>query len=457
MLSRFRDGLTYGSFLKNAFPSILSMVFLSFYTTIDGMFVSYTTGSEALASINIVIPISCLIFGIAVMLATGSAAIIGERLGEGKREEASSIFSLISCCLLVITLFMTTFGLIFLKPISTLLGSTEVLQPYVIPYLATIIAGTIPMAFKLFFEYQVRTDGKPGIALVMSFLGLVLNIILDFLFVIIFDLGTLGAGLGTLFSITVSMLIGLVHFLKGKGLRFTKFSFKGRVVLKSCTNGSSEMLSEFSTGIVTFLFNLIVLSLYGEDGVAAVTVVMYVYYFFIAFYMGLSVSSAPLVSYSLGAEDYSRIKTVLRYSFLTIVFSAVVITLASFFLSPFISDIFLERGNAWDLTVVGLRFTSFVFVCAGFNVFLSAYFTAIGDGLSSAVISTLRSFALVVPLVIILPRLFSTYGIWMTLPLADALTLIVSFSLFLFKGKVSIIRQKRVTEKSSAERIEILA
>lgn len=448
MLSRFRDGLTYGGFLKNALPSVLSMVFLSFYTTIDGVFVSYTTGSAALASINIVIPISCLIFGIAVMLATGSAAIIGERLGEGRKAEADSTFSLVSCSLLIITMIMTVSGLILLEPISHLLGSTSVLQPYVLPYLATIIAGTIPMAFKLYFEYLVRTDGKPGMALIMSFSGLVLNIVLDFIFVIILDLGTLGAGLGTLFSITASMLIGLVHFLKGRGLRFTKFAFKGNLILKSCTNGSSEMLSEFSTGIVTFLFNLIVLSLYGEDGVAAVTVVMYVYYFFIAFYMGLSVSSAPLVSYSLGAEDYRRIKVVLKYSFFTIMVSSVIITLASFLLSPFISDIFLERGNAWDLTVVGLRFTSFVFVCAGFNVFLSAYFTALGDGLSSAVISTLRSFALVVPLVLILPRLFSTYGIWMTLPLADALTLIVSLSLFFYKGRVNVIRKRREMEKS---------
>ncbi len=447
MLSRFRDGLTYGGFLKNALPSVLSMVFLSFYTTIDGMFVSYTTGSAALASINIVIPISCLIFGIAVMLATGSAAIIGERLGEGRKAEADSTFSLVSCFLLIITMIMTVSGLILLEPISHLLGSTAVLQPYVLPYLATIIAGTIPMAFKLYFEYLVRSDGKPGMALIMSFSGLVLNIVLDFIFVIILDLGTLGAGLGTLFSITVSMLIGLVHFLKGRGLRFTRFAFKGNLILKSCTNGSSEMLSEFSTGIVTFLFNLIVLSLYGEDGVAAVTVVMYVYYFFIAFYMGLSVSSAPLVSYSLGAEDYRRIKVVLKYSFFTIMVSSVIITLASFLLSPFISDIFLERGSAWDLTVVGLRFTSFVFVCAGFNVFLSAYFTALGDGLSSAVISTLRSFALVVPLVLILPRLFSTYGIWMTLPLADALTLIVSMALFFHKGRVNAIRKSREREK----------
>lgn len=272
----FTSKITYPQFLKYLVPSVLTMIILSFYTTIDGFFVSKYAGSDALAGINIVIPVTCVIFGTSVMLATGAGAIIGERMGQKREREANEIFSFISLVLLGLSVIFTVFGIVFLKPICVFLGSSERLLPHVLPYAFVIFLGSIPMSFKLFFEYMVRTDGKPGVGMAMSITGLICNVIFDYIFVAVLDMGTFGAAWGTSISITVSMLIGLVYFLKFGCIRFCKPKANGRVLLKSCTNGSSEMLTEMSTGITTFLFNLIVLKYFGEDGVAAVTIIIYI-------------------------------------------------------------------------------------------------------------------------------------------------------------------------------------
>lgn len=440
-----KNGLSYGSYLVSAIPSILSMVFLSFYTTIDGFFVSYAVGADALAAINIALPITSIIFGLAVMLATGAGAMIGERLGAGQKKEARNLFSFVSSVLLITTTVLTILGLILLKPLAKLLGSTERLDPYVIPYLAIIIMGTIPMAFKLFFEYMVRTDDHPKIALVTSTLGLVLNVVFDWLFVIVLNMGTIGAGLGTLFSIAIGTVMGLVHFLKGRNIKYVKFKNEWKELGKSCSNGSSEMLSELAVGITTFLFNIIILSYYGEEGVAAVTIITYVYYFFVAFYMGLGVASAPKVSFSLGERNFDKIKTILRYAFITLLTFSSGIWAIAYFSASFTTSLFLHEGDP-SLTIYGLKASSFVFLFAGFNIFLSAYFTAIGDGFASALISSLRSLLLVVPLVILLPLLFGAEAIWLTLPLADALTIFVSGFLFNRRGRVKLLKKQKEQE-----------
>lgn len=304
----FEEKMSYPQFLKYLVPSVLTMIFLSFYTTIDGFFVSRYAGSDALAGINIVIPITCIIFGTAVMFATGSAAIIGEKMGQKREQEANEIFTFIAIVLLILSLVFTIGGILFLKPICIFLGSSERLMEHVIPYAFVIFLGAVPMSFKLFFEYLVRTDGRSQIGMVMSLAGLTLNVVFDYIFVVVFRMGTFGAAWGTFLSITVSMIIGLLYFLKYSQIRFCKPNVNWKVLLKSCTNGSSEMLTELSTGITTFLFNIIIMKYFGEDGVAAVTIIMYIYYFFISFYMGIAVATAPVVSYNYGAQNYGKIK-----------------------------------------------------------------------------------------------------------------------------------------------------
>lgn len=427
--------MSYGQYLKSLLPSVLTMIFLSFYTTIDGFFVSRYAGSDALAGINIVIPITCVTFGVAVMLATGAGAIIGEHLGRGEMEQANRIFSFMCLVLLAFSVAFTALGVAFLRPIAVLLGSSERLMPHVLPYALVVFLGTVPMAFKLFFEYLVRSDGNSKVGLAMSVAGLVLNVGLDYLFVGVFGLGTLGAAWGTTLSITASALIGLVYFLRFGNIRFARPKADAKVLLKSCTNGSSEMFTEFSTGITTLLFNLMVMKYFGEDGVAAVTIIMYIYYFFISFYMGIAVAVAPVVSYNVGAQNPDKIREMLRYSFRTIAVTAALILAASLLGGQAIIHLFVQSGNVFDITWQALRLFSPVFVFIGFNVFLSGYFTALGNGLTSAVISLLRSLVLVVLFIAVLPLLLEENGIWLTMPFSEAATVLVAVQLYRMQGR----------------------
>lgn len=432
----FETKMTYLQFLRYLVPSILTMIFLSFYTTIDGFFVSKYAGSDALAGINIVIPITCVIFGVAVMLATGAGAIIGEKLGQKKEQEANEIFSFISIVLLVFSIIFTLVGIMFLKQICIFLGSSTRLLKHVLPYAFVIFLGTIPMSFKLFFEYLVRTDGRPNIGMLMSLTGLILNVVLDYIFVALFDMGTLGAAWGTFLSITVSMLIGLGYFLKYSHIKFCKPRLNWSVLFKSCTNGSSEMLTEMSTGITTFLFNLIIMKYFGEDGIAAVTIIMYIYYFFISFYMGIAVATAPVVSYNAGSGNHEKIKETTRYSFITIAISSILILAVSLLCGKQIIHLFVDGGNVFTLTWEGLKLFSPVFLFIGLNVFLSGYFTALGNGFISALISSLRSLILVVVFILILPNIIGVSGVWMTMPLAEALTIFIALYLYYSHGRI---------------------
>ena len=430
----FESKMTYIQFLRYLVPSVLTMIFLSFYTTIDGFFVSKYADSDALAGINIVIPITCIIFGIAVMLATGAGAIIGEKLGQKKEREANEIFTFITIVLLIFSIIFTIIGILFLEQICIFLGSSPRLLKHVLPYAFVIFLGTISMSFKLFFEYMVRTDGKPNIGMVMSLTGLILNVILDYSFVAVFHMGTGGAAWGTFLSITASMLIGLVYFLKYSHIRFCKPEVNWMVLFKSCTNGSSEMLTEMSTGITTFLFNLIIMKYFGEDGVAAVTIIMYVYYFFIAIYMGIAVATAPIVSYNVGSRNYEKIKETTRYSFVTIAVSSALILGFSLLCGKQIIHLFVEEGNVFTVTWDGLKLFSPVFLFIGLNVFLSGYFTALGNGFISALISSLRSLIFVVVFILILPNLIGVSGVWITMPLAEAATIFIAIYLYRTHG-----------------------
>ena len=431
----FETKMTYLQFLNYLVPSILTMIFLSFYTTIDGFFVSKYAGSHALAGINIVIPVTCVIFGVSVMLATGAGAIIGERLGQKKEQDANEIFSFITLVLLIFSIVFTIAGIVFLKPICIFLGSSPLLLKHVLPYAFVIFIGTIPMSFKLFFEYLVRTDGKAKIGLVMSLVGLVLNVVLDYIFVALLHLGTFGAAWGTLLSIFVSMLIGFVYFLKYSHIKFCKPKLNWSVLLKSCTNGSSEMLTEMSTGITTFLFNLIIMKFFGEDGIAAVTIIMYIYYFFISFYMGIAVATAPVISYNVGAGNEEKIRETTRYSFITIAITSLLILAISLLCGQQIIHLFSKGGNVFALTWEGLKLFSPVFLFIGLNVFLSGYFTALGNGFISALISSLRSLIFVVLFILLLPHFLGAAGVWMTMPLAEALTIFIAVYLYRTYGK----------------------
>ena len=313
MEQTFTKKQTYPQFLGYILPSIITMIFLSFYTTIDGFFVSRYVSADALAAINIVIPISCVLFGIAVMLATGSGALVSIRLGEQDKEGANGFFSFITLVLVVIGIVITLVGTVYIRPILGFLGATERIMPHAVKYGLVTILMALPMMFKLYLEYYARVDGSPKVSLIMSTVGLVLNVILDFVFIYVCGMDILGAALGTFLSITVSACIGLVYFLSSKSmLRFTKPTINFKELWHASYNGSCEMFTEFSTGITTSLFNIAILHFYGEAGVASMSIIMYIYYFFIATYFGVTVGICPMISYNLGAHNKEKMRESIR-------------------------------------------------------------------------------------------------------------------------------------------------
>lgn len=292
------------------------------------------------------------------------------------------------------------------------------------------------MSFKLFFEYLVRTDGNHGVGMMTSMTGLILNVVFGFIFVALLDMGTFGAAWGTFLSIAISMLIGFNYFRKHSHIRFCKPKVNWSVLVKSCTNGSNEMLTEMSTGITTLLFNLIIMRYFGEDGVAAVTIIMYIYYFFISFYMGIAVAAAPIVSYNVGSENYGKIRETTRYSFITIAVSSVLIMAVSLLFGKQIIHLFVKDGSVFTITWDGLKLFSPVFLFIGWNVFLSGYFTALGNGLISALISSPRSLIYVVAFILTLPKLIGVSGIWLTMPLSEAVTIFIAVYLYRTQGEM---------------------
>ncbi|CEN22084.1 MATE family efflux transporter [Paeniclostridium sordellii] len=444
----FSKKQNYKEFLKFVFPSIVTMIFLSFYTTIDGFFVSRYVNSDALASINIVIPITCIVFGISVMLATGSGALVGIKLGERDKKGANQLFSFTTVVLIIIGIALTILGVIFLKPILMFLGTTEKLLPYAKPYGIVTILMTIPMMLKLYFEYYARVDGSPKVALLMSSLGLILNIVLDFLFIGIFKMGILGAGLGTYIAITVSGLVGLIYFISSKSnLKFTKPKADFKALLNSCYNGSSEMFTELSTGITTFLFNKSILAFSGENGIAAMSIIIYIYYFFIAVYFGVSVGISPMISYNFGAKNKEKIKESLKHSFLTIGWSSIVIFLISMFLGENIIGVFTQDKQVYGIATEGIKLFSYGFLLIGLNIFMSGYFTAIGNGQISAIISVLRSLIFVVATIIILPSLIGLDGIWLAIPISELLTVFFSVFFYMKKGRDILEHEENICKK----------
>lgn len=428
----FTQKQTYPQFLRFIFPSIMSMIAISFYTTIDGFFVSRFVGPEALASINIVVPFTCVVYGIALMLSSGAGAFVSMKLGEKKKEEADGLFTFTTLALTLISLVVTVGSLVFLEPILRLMGSTDLLMPYTIPYGFVTVLMTLPMMLKLFFEYFARVDGNPNLAFIMSTSGLVMNIILDFVFIVPMQMGVLGAALGTLISIALSGALGLLYFMsKRSNLKFRKPIIDMLYLGKSCINGSSQFLTEISTGVVTLLFNITILKFEGELGVAAVSIIMFLYYFFIAVYMGLSAGAAPIISYSFGAKNTWRSQLVLKHSAISLVWMSVIIFAASFLAGPLLIRIFSTDVTVIAIAEAGNKLFSLCYLFAGINVFVAALFTAVGSGTIAAVVSTLRCLVFAAAAILLLPMAIGEPGTWLAIPLAEFLTMFFAVYFFL--------------------------
>ena len=434
----FTQKQTYPQFLRFIFPSIMSMIAISFYTTIDGFFVSRFVNHHALAAINIVIPYSCLVYGIALMIASGAGAFVSMKMGEQKKEEADQLFTFVTIALTFIATVLTGLCLCFLTPMLGALGSTELLMPYTMPYGFVTVLMTVPMMLKLFLEYFARVDGNPDLAFFMSTSGLVLNILLDFLFIVPMQMGILGAALGTLLSIVISCAMGLIYFFSGRSvLRFRTPKNDILYLFRSCINGSSQFLTEISTGVITFLFNRSILSFEGEEGVAAVAIIMFLYYFFVAVYMGVSVGASPIISYSYGAQNTWRSRLVLKHSYISLAWMSLCIFAVSCACGPWLIRIFSTEAPVILIAEKGNLLFSLCYLFAGINIFQAALFTAVGNGTIAAVISTLRCLIFSAAFMLLLPLWIEESGTGLAIPAAEFVTLFFSVAFYVrYKGRI---------------------
>ncbi len=407
------------------------MVFLSLYTIIDGVFVSRFVGQNALSAINITLPLVSLTYGIAIMFATGGSAIVAKKFGEGKSDEGKQNFSLIVGCSVIIGIILMIIELLCLPTILKFLGATENLYSYCYNY-AFIITLFTPFAMlKSLFDYFMITANQPKLGLINTVIGGITNIILDYLFIAVFKMGISGAALATGIGLLIPAIIGLIYFMNQKNyLHFTKPKLNWQVIVQSMMNGSSEMVTNLSTAVTTLLFNLMMIKYLGEDGVAAMTIVLYAQFLLMSVYLGFASGAAPLISFSYGENNTQQLKQLIKYSYRFILIASLATFVLALILASTIIKIFTGgETEVYHITLNGFRLFSMSFLPIGINIFASSMFTAFSNGKISAIISVLRTLVLVIIGIIILPIFFDVNGVWLTIPFAELLTLIVAVSL----------------------------
>lgn len=429
------------SLLKFALPTIVMMMFMSLYTIVDGIFISRMVGSIALSGSNIIYPVANVLMAVGIMLATGGSAVIARKLGEGKFQEANENFTFLTVVTVLVGILGLVLGLLFIKPICLILGATESLIGYCISYLSGLLFFAPMCMLQMLFQSFFVAAGKPNLGLTLTIAGGITNMILDYLFMGPAQLGVLGAALATGLGQTIPAVAGLVYFsltarksqsskdpnAQNNRLHFVKPVIDWKVLRESCFNGSSEMVTNLSAAIITFLFNIIMLRLAGEIGVAAITIVLYGQFLFNALYLGFSIGVAPVFSFNLGLKNFDRLRRIFYICMKFVMGSALIITVAAVLGAPYIAQVFINKGaDGYDLTRRGCYLFAISYLFAGFNILASGIFTALSDGKTSALISFLRTFVFIIAAVLILPVFLNTDGVWLSIPLAEALTLSVS-------------------------------
>ena len=419
---------TCGTLIRFALPTMVMMLFMSLYTIVDGIFVSRLIGTSALSATNIVYPVVNVVIAVAVMLGTGGSAVIARQMGEGKIAEAKRNFSWIVLIGVAAGFAVAALGTLFLDPLCRMLGATPELLGYCRDYLGTLLlfapAAILQMLFQAFFV----TAGKPALGLFLTVLAGISNALLDYLTMGPLDMGIRGAALATASGYLIPAVVGVLYFLFAKNnLHFAKPSFDGRVLLRACGNGSSEMVTNISSAVITFLFNVMMLKYLGEDGVAAVTIVLYAQFLLTALYMGFSLGVAPVISYQYGSGDTGQLRKVYKICLGVTGVSAVAVFAASLLLAKGIVQIFTPLDSpVYGIAVRGFVLFSLSYLFSGCNIFSSALFTALSNGKVSAAISFSRTFVWIAFGLWALPELLHADGLWLAVPLAELLTVVLS-------------------------------
>lgn len=424
--------VTLRNILKFAVPTIAMSVFMSFYTMVDGLFVSNLIGTSALSAINLTAPVIQVVTAISTMLATGGSAVIMKKMGEQKPKEAKEDFIFLILVNVVVGLVMTMLGYSLMETIFGSMGLSPDVANYCTSYLSRYLVFTIPILLMNNFTLYMIASEKATLSLVCSVSGGVLNIVLDYVFIGLLDMGISGAAIATGLGYSVTAVVGLFVFSRKKSLlHFTKPAFRFKVLASAATNGCSEMATALVTGIITMMFNWTMLHYVGEDGVAAVTIIMYVLMFASSLYTGYSYGVAPMLSYYYGEKNHEKLKKLVSTSLKVIGVISLVTVAASFAATKPLVSIFARPDNpVYGLAVTGNRICTLALFFIGFNIFASGMFTALSNGIVSAILAFSRSFVFMLVTMLILPAILGVNGIWLATPVAELMALALSALMF---------------------------
>ncbi len=427
---RLSEHFTFGKLMRFTLPSIIMMVFTSIYSIVDGFFVSNFVGKTAFAAVNFAMPLLMILGCVGFMFGTGGSALISKFLGEGKSEKANETFSFVVYAAAASGTLLAVLGEIFVSPILSLMGAEGELLEQATLYSRIYLIG-LPF-YVLQFEFQCLfvTAEKPKIGLFVTLASGFANMILDAVLVMVFEWKVAGAAVATVVSMLVGGIIPLFYFgRKNRSLlKLTGCGFDKSVLFKTCTNGSSEFLSNVSTSLVSMLYNLQLMKYAGEDGVSAYGVLMYVAMIFQAIFIGYSVGAAPVVGYNFGAQNKEELRNVLRRSLVIIGIAAFLMFGAGELLSRPLAMLFVGYDAAlMEMTDHAFRIFSFSFLMCGFTIYTSSFFTALNDGLISALVSILRTLVFQVICVIVFPLIWKLDGIWISIVAAEVMAIVFSF------------------------------
>ena len=433
----YEKPVTLGNILKFAIPTIAMSVFMSFYTMVDGLFVSNLVGTKALSAINLAAPLIQLVTAISTMLATGGSAVIMKKMGEQKSEEAKEDFTFLILVNVVTGFVMCGLGYLLMDKVFAGMGLSADVSGYCMEYLSRYLLFTVPVLLMNNFSLYMIASGRATLSLICSVAGGVLNMVLDYVFIAIFGMGIGGAAVATGIGYSVTAVAGLFVFSSKKSLlHFKKPVIRFRVLANAAANGCSEMATALVTGIITMMFNWTMLRYVGEDGVAAVTIIMYVLMFASSLYTGYSYGVAPMLSYYYGGQDNIKLKKLVCTSLKVIAVISIITVAASFIMTKPLVSVFARPDNpVYGLAVTGNRICTIALFFIGFNIFASGMFTALSNGAVSAILAFSRSFLFMLITMLVLPVVFVVNGIWMATPVAELMALALSLGMFIIYRK----------------------
>lgn len=452
MQVQLSDHFTYKKLIRFVLSPILMMIFTSVYSVVDGLFVSNFAGEKQFAALNFIYPVIMVLGAVGFMFGAGGTAIVSKTLGEGHKTHANRYFTLVVIVTAACGVVLSVVGIFTIRYIALLMGATDEMLEYCVQY-ATIILIALPcfMLQNLFQSFFITAE-KPKLGFIFTVASGVANIIMDALFVAVFKMGVKGAAIATAISQAVGGLAPVIYFAckNGSLLRFSKPKWYGRIVAKSCVNGSSELLGNIAMSLVSMIYNAKLLDIAGRNGVSAFGVIMYVQFIFVAIFIGYCIGTAPIVGYNFGAQNKEELRNIFKKSMIIIAVVAVVMVALAESLADVISLLFFndksvdvsklteeEIAAAYaqmkllrEMTANGLRLYAICFLFAGFNMFCSSFFTALNNGLISAVSSFARTLVFQIACIFVLPLWWGLNGIWLATVVAEGLTIVLSVILF---------------------------